>query len=392
MLPPELDKPPHEGEIIEPEIATLERDAPPIEEVVARAPIEREMRQVQSERDFDALDDMVAFKLDAYAPPGSQEGYFRLQILPRAGQEIAPLPKDVTFVVDASKSISQPKLNATTAGLKQAITQLRPEDRFNVVVFRDSPTPFQPAPVPATPTNMQAATNFVNQLSATGQTNVYEGIHPVIAQVPRPGAPSIVVVLSDGRPTTGMLDGRTIINGLTADNDLRNSIFAFAGGRTVNRYLLDLLAYRNKGEAHVVDAVGDIPSALPAFFLRYQDPLLIDLRADFGRIDETQVFPQIVPDFFRDRAVTVYGRYDRTRDTDFFMRLTGQAEGRTKELIFRTDLDTAATGDASIARNWAFQKSYHLIGQIVTQGETPELLAELRRLESEYNIRTSYSE
>jgi hypothetical protein len=104
------------------------------------------------------------------------------------------------------------------------------------------------------------------------------------------------------------------------------------------------------------------------------------------------VFPKEIPDFYRGRAVTVYGRFDPEKDKDFSMRLTGAAGNRRKELVFRADLSKASSGDKQIARNWAFQKIYYLIGEICRVGEKPELLDEVRRLSGEYGIKTSYSE
>jgi hypothetical protein len=74
------------------------------------------------------------------------------------------------------------------------------------------------------------------------------------------------------------------------------------------------------------------------------------------------------------------------------MRLTGAAESRRKEVIFKADLRKAASGNDQIARNWAFQKIYYLIGEICRVGEKPELLNEVQQLSKKYNIRTSYSE
>ena len=45
-----------------------------------------------------------------------------------------------------------------------------------------------------------------------------------------------------------------------------------------------------------------------------------------------------------------------------------------------------------MARGWAFQKAYHIIGEISRQGELPELLAELKRLSDTYAIRTIYDD
>lgn len=270
------------------------------------------------------------------------------------------------------------------------VQMLRPNDRFNIVVFRDAASPFKPEFTPATPEAKDEAAAFLTTLESRGGTNVYNAIRPVVQTPPRPGVPGVVVVMSDGRPTAGVKDMRTIINGLTAENVLGNSIFACGGGNTVNQYLLDLLAYRNKGESRVAPSIEAIKSDLPAFFARLNDPLLVELDADFGSIDKTEIFPKDIPDFYKNKAVTVYGRFDPGTDREFFMRLTGAALGNKKEVIFKTDLRQAATGDDQIVRNWAFQKIYYLIGEICRVGERPELLAELRDLSRKYNIRTSY--
>ncbi len=229
-------------------------------------------------------------------------------------------------------------------------------------------------------------------MESRGETNVYSGILPVISEPPRQGVPGIALVLSDGKPTTGIKDGRTLINALTAENSQHYSIYAFAGGRTINQHMLDLLAYRNRGEAAFTPQLDAIGKELPQFFSNLNDPILVDCAADFGGISENSVFPKQFPDFYRGQAFTVYGQFDPTRDREFAVRLTGDAGTEKKEVIFRADLTEAAHGDRDIARNWAFRKIYFLIGEMTRLGETPELLTELHTLARQYNIRTSYDE
>ncbi|HRI87094.1 MAG TPA: VWA domain-containing protein [Candidatus Hydrogenedentes bacterium] len=361
----------------------------PIEKVVARAPI---VRSITENTRFDFIDDTVSMQLATYVPPGEREGYFRLQIVPKEGEALTPLPKDVTFVIDASNSILQRKLDQTVRGVQRSVAELREADRFNIVLFRDTPTFFQQELAPATAQNKAAAADFLKGVQSRGETNVYEGIRPVIQQTAREGIPGIIFVISDGKPTTGIRDGRTLINALTDENASRHSIYAFAGGRTVNQHLLDLLAYRNKGESSVAPQIENMNRELPGFFSRLHDPILVSCEADFGRINDTNVFPKQIPDFYRGQVVTVYGRFDPKKDREFAMRLTGQAQDRKKEVVFRADLSKASKGDEDIARNWAFRKVYYLIGEATSVGETPELLAQIRALAAEYNIRTSYDQ
>jgi hypothetical protein len=380
--------PPEEPAPLEPEQEPEELAK--LEKAVTQAPVREEVAREAARYTF--LDDLVDVRLETYRPPGETQGYFRLSIVPKEGAALEPLPKDVTFVLDASNSILQRKLENTADGVAEAVRRLRPEDRFNIVVFRDTADAFRPTRVPATPENTADALAFLDALESRGETDVYEGIRPVVDLPSRAGVPGIVLVATDGRPTEGLRDGRAIINALTDANTLRNSIYAFGGGRTVNRYLLDLLAYRNKGESFVVDDIADIGDRFPQFFATLEDPLLVDCRADFGRVNEREVFPRELPDFYAGQAVTVYGRFDPAADGAFAMRLAGRAGERDKEVVFRQDLAQAETGDESVARDWAFRKAYYVIGEICRVGETPELLAELEELNEKYGVRTSYTE
>ncbi len=366
---------------------TLEPESEPL-----REPVRQAMASAKEERGYESLDGLLELELRTWRNPGDPEGYFELRITPGKGESIPVLPKDVSFVVDASTSIPQHKLNITVKGLRAALKQLKPEDRFNLVVFRDAPQYFQPATVPATRENLQAAGKFIDHLVSSGQTDVFKALQPMVKQSRREGTPGVVVVVSDGRPTAGLQDSRAIINGLTSDNSEGNGVYAFGGGKTVNRYLLDLLAYRNKGVAQVTSDIEDIEKELPQFFLTLRDPILVDLRADLGRIDPGKVFPQAMPDFFQGQAVTLYGRYNPESGETFALRLAGKAGAEKKEIIFRTDFDDAEEGTRDIARGWAFQKAYHIIGRISREGETPELLNELKQLRSEYGVRTSYDD
>ena len=390
VLPPE--KPRFEEDVLRPEIVAPDLPVIEIEDYVTLAPIKRETAEARKESNYTFIDDLVNIQLNAYIPPDGGLGYFQLKIVPKVEGSLPVLPKDVTFVVDASNSINQHKLTVTARGVQRAIDLLHPEDYFNVIVFRDSPAPFRPQRVPASLQNKEFAKNFLKDIKSRGATDVYRAILPVLQTPPRPGIPGLVIVITDGRPTTGMRDSRAIINGLSSDNRLRNSIYSFGGGRTVNRQLLNLLAYRNKGVAFVTPRIDDIDEELPRFMATLNEPLLIKLKADYGRIDAENVYPKEVPDFYRGQAVTVYGRFDPATDTDFVMRLTGSAQERQEELVFRTDLQEAASGIPAIARLWAFQKSYHIIGEISRYGETPERLATLQELSQRYNIQTTYNE
>ena len=347
---------------------------------------------IRADSRFQPIDDMVAISLDSYIEPRTNQGFFRLQIVPREDKLIDVLPKEVTFLIDASKSIVQRKLDLTVRGIVRCVQMLQPEDSFNIILFRDTPVAFRDGPIPATPANKAEAELFLQDIRSNGSTDIYAAVRGVVQKGWTPGTSRIVIVASDGRPTTGALAGRDLINALTAENSLRTAIYTFGGGRTVNRYLLDLLAYRNKGISRIVPHIDDIDRELPRFFRGINEPILVALKADYGRIDEESIYPKELPDFYRGRAVTVYGKFDPRTDEHVVMRLHGSSGDIEKEVVVKSDLTRRATGDASIARDWAFEKSYYLIGEICRVGERPELVSEIQNLSRQYGIQTSYAE
>lgn len=363
-----------------------------IEAPLADLPIEHEIREAKAESDYVFLDDMLDIQVNTYTQPGEPLGFFELVVSPRQGQTVEVIPKDITFVVDASQSVMQRKLDLVCRGLAQVIMQLRPEDYFNLVIFRDNPSPFQPQRVPATDANKTAAAALLKGLESKSQTDVYRALNPVVMEAPRPGIPGMILISSDFRPTTGVQNSREIINGLSRENEQRNSIYAFGVGNTVNRYTMEFLAYRNKGRARITPDIEKAPPELAAFFQEISDPVLTGIQVNFSRIDEQGVYPSQIPDFFTHSGVTLYGRFDPAKDRQFVMRMTGWAGDRKKEVVFRAELDKAGRGGSSIPGNWAFAKSYALISEMSEKGETPELLNQLRELSRKYNVRTSYDQ
>ncbi|MFP4499733.1 MAG: VWA domain-containing protein [Candidatus Hydrogenedentota bacterium] len=385
--------PPREPDTRPAEQPAPSRDVPELqaEELTrARTRMVEDVRREQEQR-YVFMDDLLDIAVATYTPPGKARGYFRLNIRPKPDSGVPPLAKDVTFVVDASSSISSRKLTLTVRGMGEALEQLRPEDYFNLVLFRDHPIHFQNASVPATPENRAAARAFLDGIQSHGETDLYRALMPELTKTPRPGAASVVLVVSDGRSTRGLQDSRMIINALSADNT-HHGVYTFGGGRTVNTYLLDLLAYRNKGVSQVAPGIEAVDDMLPAFFGQLAEPMLTRVRAAYGGIDAATVYPKDLPDFFRARGVTVYGRFATAEDKRFVMRLTGRAGSREKEVIFRAGLAKASTGDETIARGWAQAKAYHIIGEMTRVGEQANLHEALRTLRREYGVRTAYDE
>jgi len=345
----------------------------------------------ESVRKYEPLDDLLDIELYTYRPADGA-GYFMVRIRPRTDTRLAVLPKDIVFVIDSSKSIGAAKLDEARSAVRECLEQLNPYDRFNVVAFSREPVFLSDGLIAASPANMTRATRFLRDIVSGGQTDVYGALQPLVRRMPRENIPYIILLFSDGKSTVGDLDSREIINQLTETNrrGARASIFAFGGGSSVNRYLLDLLALRNKGVSEVTRVVSRIDLDMPKFYGRLRDPILTDLTANYSGLDLTEIYPRRIPDFYLGTEIVTLGRFDTERE--FSMRLTGVVNGTRKELVFRRLFADARPATADIVHRWASSKAYHIIEQICARGMMPELVTELDSLKTRYGVRTAYDQ
>jgi len=344
---------------------------------------------IEEIRKFPALDEVLTVSLYTYHEPGDPLGFFELIIKPRADKEdFDIIPKDIVFIVDSSNSITQIKLAEYVTGLDYAVSKLREGDRFNVVEFKNYVRELSDNLMPVSIANRYEGRRFLKGLIASDETDVYQALAPYVEERPSAERPYILMVVTDGRPTSGVVENREIINNLTDVNENKASIYAYAGGKKVNQYLLDLLSYRNKGASRFERKTGRIADELKRFTDEIQDPILINLRYSFVGLNVEEVYPKVLPDFFLGSKIVIMGRY--RGEGLFSMQLLGEVNGTTKEYVLQQGLRDEDTGSRDVARLWAFRKIYYLIGKMVKEGISEEALSEIRSLSEEFEIQTPY--
>jgi len=338
-----------------------------------------------------SLDEFLTVELFVYHLPEDPRGYFMVRIRPNEKSlELPVMSKDLIFVLDASASMGQRTMAALRTGIKLGLSKLRPEDRFNVVGFKRTVARFRPELVPAEPGNIQEALRFVDGLEPSGRTDIYGSLEPISKQARGGDHPFIILLFSDGRPNVGVVNSRTIINNLTANVRPNTSVFAFGAGQPMNRYLLDLLSYRNKGFVRFASDFSSTVSQIAEMIEALSDPLLINLTGDYGNIRKEDIYPKTLPDLYRGGEILVYGRYGQ--EEKFSLRILGEARGQQKEYIIDLPFPEEDNGPDNLPQLWAFRKIYDLIGQMCQEGETPERLAEIQRISRLYDVRTPYYE
>jgi len=335
------------------------------------------------------LKEYLSYQIEAYQDPQDGEKYYKLSI--RAGEKalgLTPIPKEIVFLVDCSISTQPERLDEFKKGITHSLNNLNQGDRFNIIAFKKNIYHFRKTSVEPDEKTKMEAVRFIEHLTAGEKTDAYNALYKSI-NTENIQNPSYIILLSDGRPTKGVTDSRKLINDISALNNGKAAIFSFSGGLRVNRYLLDFIAYKNRGWAEYSYRTHLIGKTMANMYEKIRDPILISLRYYASGLENEDIFPKVLPDFFRNTEFTLYGKYKKS--ADFSLQLLGEFDGEVNEFFIKGSLRKASQGNEDIARGWAFNKIYHLIGLLKHGEENQELVKEIEFLSKKFNIRTPYA-
>lgn len=338
------------------------------------------------------IDAMLDVEVSVYEDPKLGGGYFKAVISTRAGSEsLESIPRDVLFLVDSSASITPPKLREFRKGLDLALDYLGDDDRFNVVAFRDKPDRLFPELRIADEDAKVKARKFLSRLRSKGKTDVFAGLAPFV-NFARPDLrrPYLVFLLSDGRSTTdsALADNEFIIQ-IIRHNQANACVFSFSAGEESNRFLMDLLSYKNRGMSLHTESVTGADEALSNYISGLSEVLVSDLRCQITGKLLDDIYPRELPHLFRGYPLTVYGRFPKGADEIGIQIMGYDVNGEREELIIRPLLSEAEQADSSLAEDWAAQKIYYLVSERTVRN-SPEIQAEIDALAARYGIAVPY--
>src|SRR5262249_27752428 len=213
-------------------------------------------------------------------------------------------PREYIFVVDVSGSMHGFPLEVSKTLLKDLIGNLRPTDKFNVVLFSGASRVMAPASVPATDGNVTRAIRLIDSQQGGGGTELLGALKQAYA-IPRAETFSrTILVVTDGFIAAERAALEEIRSHLHDTN-----VFAFGIGSSVNRYLIEGVAMAGQGEPFVVSDSTEAPDAARRFREYVQSPMLKNIALSYAGFDAYDVEPAEIPDLFANRPIVVFGKW-----------------------------------------------------------------------------------
>jgi len=314
-------------------------------------------------------------------------GFFTLFMAPpeRVTQkQIAP--KEMIFVIDTSGSMNGWPVEKAKETMKYAIRNMNPNDTFNLIGFSSSVQPLFDRAQPNTDANREKAERYLGDMMGRGGKYMMSAMDAALAPAPDPVR--IVCFMTDGYVGNDFEIISYIQNNLGGAR-----LFSFGIGNSVNRFLLDEMAKYGRGEVEYVllDAQGK--GAAERFHERIANPVLTDIRIDWGGLSVSDTYPAAVPDMFSNKPVIITGRYSgKAQGT---ITITGKTGAKKFERKIKATLPARNPGHDVLAPLWARKRIADLLARdyLGAQRGQPDagIEEQITGLGLEYRLVTQYT-
>lgn len=319
--------------------------------------------------------------------PGNDDGFALLTLSPPAVRP-RPVPRDLTFVIDVSGSMSGQKMEQARAAGKQILRTLSPIDRFRLIDFSSDVRTFRNDFSAATSENLRAAERYLDQLDAEGSTNIAGALDEALSAQVQTGRLPIVLFLTDGQPTVGERDGSVIAANVAKQRGSRR-VFTFGVGADLNISLIEQLALEGRGTASFVRPEESVERAVGIVASRLTSPLVTDVRVHADGVRLLKMHPSGPVDIFAGEDLVILARYDGSGNA--VVHFDGQTTSGPVSWSTRVNFPDRSRENPFVARLWATQRVGYLSAEKRKHGGSQEIDNEIKDLGERFGIPTEFS-
>ena len=317
---------------------------------------------------------------------GKEDNYFLLMMEPP--REIAPektLPREYIFILDVSGSMNGFPLNGVAKPLmNDIITRLRPEDRFNILLFAGGSALLSEGhSLAATESNKKKALSWMNVQQGGGGTEILPALKKAFALPRVEGMSRIVVTFTDGYVSVEPETFDLIRSSLGEAN-----FFAFGIGKSVNRYLIEGMARAGFGEAFVVTTPEEAGRVAGRFLKYVQTPVLTDIRVATSGFQAYDLEPPAPPDVFIERPVILFGKFKGPASGT--ITVSGESTAGYFKRVIPLNQGVVPENENILPLLWARHRLMR-ISDMNSLVNLPEFKTEIIRLGLKYHLMTQYT-
>jgi len=292
------------------------------------------------------------------------EHYGLLMLMPPQPQSIPePVARELILVVDTSGSMHGDSIEQARAALLNALGQLRPADRFNIIQFNSSLHALFDQAMPADREYLDQARRYVLGLRADGGTEMLPAMRAALIEPHPSGLLRQVVFVTDGAVGNEQALFETVARHI---GDSR--LFTVGIGSAPNALFMTRAAKFGRGTFTYIGGADEVERKIGTLFRQLGSPVLTDVRLRWQTVGaEAPIVqtPETVPDLYAGEPLVLAVRAGSgLHQVSIEGRLGGRPWRHTANLHGGADSD-------GVHALWARRLIEDWMARLVT-GEAPE--------------------
>ncbi len=283
---------------------------------------------------------------NAQESPEQTDSYYSMLTLlpPESTDQQAPLSREQIYIIDTSGSMSGASIEQAKAALKQAISQLGPDDYFNIIEFNSQTQALFSAPRRTSMFSIAEALQFISRLNANGGTEIAPALQTAFSQTRSSADTSQVIFITDGSIGNEV----QLLQQIERQRGERR-LFTIAIGSAPNRFFMRKAAQFGQGSYTHINQPDMVKQRIEDLFDKLKKPLLSNIIIQWP--ESADQCPESAADLFASEPLILYCRLS---NLDGQVIIQGQqgSEHWTQQL----PLKSLQRGARDISKLWARNK------------------------------------
>ncbi|XP_067243914.1 inter-alpha-trypsin inhibitor heavy chain H3-like isoform X2 [Chanodichthys erythropterus] len=321
---------------------------------------------------------LITYDVERQNPKGEvmvSNGYFVHYFAP---SDVPRIPKNVVFIIDRSGSMHGRKIDQTRLALLRILSDLDEDDHFGLITFDHFVDTWKRELLKATKQNLENAKSFVKEIRDGGYTNINAAVLAGVDMInrhPREGTASILILLTDGDPTSGETNIERIMANVKKAIGLKFPLYCLGFGHDVNFDFLTKMSLENGGVARRIYEDSDADLQLQGFYDEVAVPLLTDIQLKYtGGTNLTKTSFNL---YFNGSEIVVSGQITDNSVESFSTEVIAVSKGSSvtyqDTVMIKDPSDVPPENEDFMQRLWAYLTVKQLLErQVLLKGQEKE--------------------